>query len=180
MCEKLCVANCSASCLDDPNNDTLHRPALRSRPQQAQGAAQAHSQYPSELSRAPLCLSAARSSSVPLFGWACAACDMVVKCDNEGVQMKTHDILDKDERTVAKAGGMPINLKVYANSQGGMTKEASRFWLDESVFSHCPSGRSREASGNGRPRRMAIHRPSGRGQNPAYRPSDAFIDKYSR
>ena len=63
---------------------------------------------------------------------------MVVKCDNEGVQMKTHDILDKDERTVAKAGGMPINLKVYANSQGGMTKEASRFWLDESVFSHCP------------------------------------------
>ena len=63
---------------------------------------------------------------------------MVVKCDNVGVQMKTHDILDKDERTVAKAGGMPINLKVYANSQGGMTKEASRFWLDESVFSHCP------------------------------------------
>ena len=57
----------------------------------------------------------------PFFVCACldghAACDMVVKMTMR--VMKTHDILDKDERTVAKAGGMPMNLKVYANSQGG-------------------------------------------------------------
>ena len=65
---------------------------------------------------------------------------MVVKCDNEGVQMKTHDILDKDERTVAKAGGMPINLKVYAKLTGRDDKGGIPFLAGRECVFALPGG----------------------------------------